>query len=324
MTFNFAPWAIDGARTAAGLARLASYAGGGGRSGVIRPLDLRVTALATPGPGLRIGAGGAMVLNHYLSNPDESYVVSNPASHTVLAATMPPSQPGTTYYLVCVVVGDPEFDQTGHPFMPSGALDPADAPDFEYVRVVIVPCPAGTTRFETLGYNYPAYALARLEVPANTTTITNAMITDLRDLSKARTSTEMLVGRPSHEFGFGTWLGAAWSTFSDFQPYINVPSWATRMQVLYHVGGLGNSGAAVGEVRGMVAGTSGPAETYDIDGASERTNLMAATDVNVSAYAGGQVQLYLEVRQLFDLPGYAFSDARTQIAYDVRFSEGIL
>lgn len=326
MTFNFAPWAIDGARTTAGLARLSAYASGGGRSGVIRPLDLRVKALSVPGNGLQIMAGGATILNHYLSDPDEAYVVSNPATHTVLASSMPSAKPASSYYLVCVVVGDPEFNQTGHPYMPSGPIDPALAADFEYVRVVIVPCDANTTRFEDLGYNYPAYALARLEVPANTTTITNAMIVDLRQLSKPRTESTLLLGRQTTQrvVDVNTSPGSIWINLTPaYLPFVSIPSWATRMQILTHVSGLGNQGAAVGELRTAHGTSVGPVETYDMDDVGSRTNLMTVFDQDVSAIAGSTIQLLIQARQLFDQVGYAFSDARTQIAFDVRFSETV-
>lgn len=327
MTFNFAPWAIDGARTSAGLARLASYASGGGRSGVIRPGDLSVSALAVPGQGLRITSGGANILNGYLSDPDEAYVVSNPAEHTVLAATMPPSVPGTSYYLVCVVVGDPEFDQTGHPFMPSGALTPEDAIDYEYVRIVVIPCSAGDDTFEDLGVSYPGYALARLEVPGSTTTITNAMITDLRELTKPRQELVLITGRnteTTHNLDTTTSPGSAWYDWIDFQPAITIPAWATRMQILTHVNGIGNSGDAVGNIRTVAGAGAGPIETLDIDAASARTGLMTGFDQDVSAISGTSITLKVQGRQLFDQPGFAFVDERTQVVFDVRFSENII
>lgn len=327
MTFNFAPWAIDGARTAAGLARLASYAGGGGRSGVIRPGDLKVTALAVPGQGLRISSGGAYVLNDYLTSPDESYVISNPASHTVLAASMPSSQPTTTRYLVCVVVGDPEFDQTGHPFMPAGDLDPIVALTYEYVRVVVLPCSSTDDHFDDLNKNYPGIALARLEVPANTTTITNAMITDVRELARPRSEQTLLSGRPTsvqQPLNTTTSPGSAWYEWVDFRPSITIPKWATHIQILTHITGIGNSGEAVAEARTVAGAAAGPVETIDVDAAAGRHGIMTVFEQNISAIAGTTIQLKIQGRQLFDLPGYVFVDERTQVVFDVRFTEDIV
>ena len=151
MTLDKAPWAINGAPANAGTARASAYAASGGQSGVVTPTDMRVTALAVPGQGLTISSGTAVVLNHYQSDPDQAYVVPNAGDHTVLAADMPPAVGAISYYLVCVVVGDPEFNQAGHPFMPSEPLSPEAALEFEYNRIVVVPCLATTKRFEELG-----------------------------------------------------------------------------------------------------------------------------------------------------------------------------
>ena len=48
MTLIHAAWAIDGARSTSALARTATYAIGGGHSGVVRAYDLKVTPLAVP------------------------------------------------------------------------------------------------------------------------------------------------------------------------------------------------------------------------------------------------------------------------------------
>lgn len=326
MTFNFAPWAIDGARSAAGLARLASYAAGGGRSGVVKPGDLRVTALAVPGNGVRIASGGATVLNHYLSDPDEAYVVSNPASHTVLETDMPSPQPGLAYYLVCIVVGDPEFNQTGHPYMPPGLLDPAEAPDFEYVRVVIVPCNAGTTRFEELGYNYPAYALARLEVPANTSTITNAMITDLRELAQARSHREVFMGTTA---AMQHLHSTVWTPWPGFNPTVFVPRWATRVMMTISLDGAWViDGSVNGGLAALFGGLQGATLAYDVDSLNySRFGFRVSVGADISAYAG--------TSQLLQLHGYkdpasaagflsTWDGGMTQVVYDVQFYEDIV
>ena len=324
MTFNFAPWAIDGARSTAGLARLASYAGGGGRSGVIKPGDLRVSSLAVPGDGIRIASGGAVVLNHYLSDPDEAYVVSNPASHTVLPVDMPPPTGGAAHYLVCVVIGDPEFNQAGHPYMPPGLLDPVEAADFEYVRIVIVPCPAGTTSFEQLGYNYPAYALARLEVPPGTSTITNAMIVDLRELSQARTHREVAMGTtvPGLELQSPDFV-----PFPTFAPSMQVPRWATKAVVTASLDGIwAFTGSVNGELRVVLGPFAGASLGYDVDAVNyERRGYRLALTADVQAYAGQNVTLQIQGRKLGGDAWLGSVDGLSvQVVYDVQFYEDIV
>lgn len=325
MTFNFAPWAIDGARTRASLARLAAYAGGGDRSGIIQPTDLKVTALSVPGQGLRVSSGGATVLNRYLSNPDESYVVSNPSTHTVLSADMPPAAAGTSYYLVCVVVGDPEFNQTGHPYMPAGILDPADAPDFEYVRVVVIPCSSTTTTFEQLNKSYPAYALARLEVPANTTTITNAMITDLRKMNRSRESSEVVYAQPVPSGSADNFDTETYKMIWGWRPAVAIPEWATHMTVRADITGLmhidpyvaGNMRVVVGEV---YAGPETIHEFTDGSGIEQRVAISAYWTGEITAFAGQGIYVAPEIRR-FVGPGLlqAGFDATTML--DIRFYE---
>lgn len=324
MTFNFAPWAIDGARTRAGLARLASYAAGGGRSGIIQPSDLRVTALAVPGQGLTVASGGATVLNHYLSNPDEAYVVSNPSNHTVLSGSMPPAQAALAYYLVCVVVGDPEFNQTGHPFMPAGLLDPADAPDYEYVRVVVIPCSAGVTTFEQLNKDYPGYALARLEIPANTTTITNAMITDIRSLANPRESSQGFFSQPVPSGSLDSFNVAEYKMIWGWRPWVSVPPWATHMTVRADVGGIMHIDPYLaGNMRVKVDNTNGPETIHELEdglGIEQRISISAYWDGVIAPLAGTSVPIAIELRR-FAGDGFLQAGFDTTTMLDVRFYE---
>lgn len=320
MTFTSAPWAVNGAQTTAALARLATYAFGGGRGGIVKPGDLKVSALGVPGNGLQIAAGGAIVLNRYQATPREAYTVSNPSTHTVLAADMPPSTPALSYYLVCVVVGDPEFSQTGHPFMPS-SIDPEDAPTYQYVRPVIVPCNSDTVTFDQLGLNYPAYALARLAIPASTTTITNAMITDLRELSKARESRVVLAGTPTT--GQQATSGGFVNTWNSYKPSVAIPVWATRVTVTVTISQVAAVNAVVGQLRAKLGTITSSNATYDFNdtGNAIRTTIVfTLADADVTALAGTTQQLSIESMRT---SGDGFLETRTgsQVIYDVQFSE---
>jgi hypothetical protein len=324
MTFNSAPWAIDGARTTAALARLATYTTGGGRSGVTKPSDLRVLPLTVPGNGLRITTGGATVLNHYLVSPDEAYVVSNPSTHTVLAADMPPAVPALSYYLVCVVVGDPEFNQTGHPYMPS-VVAPEDAATFEYVRIVIVPCNADTTSFEALGLNYPAYALARLEIPANTTTITSEMILDLRDLAQPRSQRDLNAFTPPDTHNL---IDAGWDTWPMVSGYtVSVPEWATKANIIATITGVAaTEGSTTGGIRILVSPAIGSPEVlYDIDtpaGAGfSREILVAAFSGDISSIAGTDTTIYVQGYRDAGSTAWLTTFPGSQLILDVEFSE---
>lgn len=328
MTFNNAPWAIDGARSTAALARLGVYATGGGRSGVVKPSDLRVLPLAVPGNGLRITSGAGIILNHYLDDPDEVYAAANPGTHTVLAADMPAAIGSTGYYLVCVVVGDPEFDQSGHPFMPT-TIAPEDAADFEYVRIVIVPCTAGTTSFEQLGYDYPAYALARLEIPPTTTTITSGMIVDLRELSQPRSQRKVFSQTFSVAYSLNYGDGSAsYHYWTEFSPSIAIPPWATKATIICTMSGiLATGGSTNGFTRAEIGGLVGPSVPYDEDpvpggySGGGKSTLVTAAELDVSSIAGTTTYLALQGSRDTGEPGYLTTWGGSQQIFDIQFDE---
>lgn len=324
MTFNFAPWAIDGARSTSALARSAVYASGGIRSGITKPSDLRVLPLEVPGNGLRITRGNATVLNWYQSDPSETYTVSNPALHVVPSADMPPAVAMTAYYLVCVVVGDPEFNQTGHPYMPGTPIPAELQADYEYVRIVVIPCASDATRFEDLGAAYPGYAMARLEIPPSTTTITGAMITDLRSMSQARTERVISMGQPSAaSVAMET---DVWKPLGDFQPFVQVPEWATHVDIIASVNGLTHVDPELfGQLRVDLGLDQSPFVYFEF----EDTDRPAGERVNVGVgYGAARVDLVANTSQQLKLQVNRISGAGslqiyagTTVIFDVFFSE---
>lgn len=325
MTFNNAPWAVDGARTTAALARQAVYASGAKDSGIVKPGDLKVSPLAVPGNGLRISAGSANILNWYQTSPNESYTVSNPSIHTVLSGDMPAAVPATSYYLVCVVVGDPEFNQSGHPYMPS-TVAPEDAADFEYVRPVIVPCDSTTTRFEQLGLDYPAYALARLTIPPSTTTITSDMITDLRQLSQPRTDRQLYIAQPTFQV-YGEQY-ETWAQMPNFAPTIHIPEWATHCTIVANLNSIGAVGDWYGRIRavfGEVNGLEITQGTLASGTASYRFNAMTVWTGDVTAWRGLDKVVKTEIIKTAPAPNnsgtYVSSNESSQVVFDVNFYE---
>jgi hypothetical protein len=253
MTFNKAAWAVDGALLNSALARSSTYATSSGAQGVTQGADLKVTQLGTPGPGLQIAAGTALVLNRYQTTPSQTYVVSNAAAHTVTSGEMPASNPSARSYVLAVVVGDPEFSQSGHPFMLASDPPSGQAAGFTYVRPVMISVSSGAT---TVPGNFPALPLARIDIPANTTTVTQAMITDLRQLVGRRTYTDMgsVVGPandPVNSTG-ATWERMPAATIVD----VVVPTWATEMRVIGYLEGVKISKAVQARIQPYIEGTS--------------------------------------------------------------------
>lgn len=234
MTFYNAAWAIDNATLRSALARVQAYAANSGAQGIVQSGDLKVGPLGTPGNGLTISAGSALVLNGYLgAGTDQMYTVSNPDVHTVSSGDMPSVSGSDQAYILAVVIGDAEFAQTGHPFM--GPSDPPSGEEatFQYVRPVMISCGATAT---TLSVGYPAIPLARINIPSGVSTITSGMITDLRSLSRPRTQLEM--GQATSD-GAHNVTNTAWQRVPAASCVtVDIPSWAVRAKVVGFVEGL--------------------------------------------------------------------------------------
>lgn len=333
MTFDNAPLAIDGAKLKSSLLRRGTFSGTNGASGIVNKADLKVTQLGTPGVGVLIAAGAGVVVNDYQTVPNESYVVSNPTAHTIPSGSMPVSSTSAQSFIVAVVIGDPDFSQTGHPFM--GADDPPAGQEetFTYVRPILIQVANNTVT--TLNVDYPALVLARIDRPANTTTILNSHITDLRKLANPRQSQQIFVS-PG-----GTWnnttprriaAGAAYADWGaqEYAPTVAVPPWATRAIVVTNVNGvrLADTSANVsGGVRTQLGTVAGQATSFDyaIGGGAIRDNLQTASSYDVSGIAGTTVALRVEGFE--NVPASPSNNqklalqAGSQQIFDVRFFE---
>lgn len=332
MTFDNAPSSIDGAMLTSALVRRGNYAGTSGSEGIVQKADLKVTQLGTPGVGVQIAPGVALVSNKYQTNPNETYVASNPGVHTIPSGEMPASNPSAKSYIVAVVIGDPDFSQTGHPWMLSTDPPSGEETTFQYVRATLIEVSAGAT---TLAGAFPAYPLCRIDIPANTTTIIDSYITDLRKLAMPRQSQEIFVsagnlwttGSPKYipaGSSFADW-GAA-----EFAPTVKVPSWAKRAIVCARVNGvaLADTSANVsGSIRAQLGSVVGPTTPFDIQvgGGAMRLNLEAAGTYDVTTIAGTNAALRIEGFE--NVPGSPTNNQKlrlingSQQIFDVRFFE---
>lgn len=334
MTFEKSAWAIDGALSTSALARREAYANGGGE-GVVLKDDLKVTQLSTPGVGVQIAPGVASVLNRYQSTINESYIVSNPTVHIIPSGQMPASNPSAKAYILAVVIGDPEFAQTGHPWMLASDPPSGEETTFEYVRPTLIEVSAGATSIP--GATYPYYALARINVPANTTTITNAMITDLRKLANPRQYQRMFASpgsayTPTVRYmasgaSYGNWSG---DSGGGYFPNVDVPIWAKRAVISGRVNGatiVNAHTSTAGNLRFQLGAVLGPDVSWNTANVAGpmRMNLEAAGEFDVTSVAGTNVTLLIEGRQT--APASPTTDQRirldsgSQVVIDVRFFE---
>ena len=168
MSFDSVPWFVGGgALHPAEAARLLAYAATSGAAGVVVAGDLAVTQLPTAGTSVRVAVGGAVIPNLYPGGGQQSYV-GRAASSTDVSVTATDSGSGRVD-LVVARIDDPFY----------GGTVPADVTVGPYVRIAIIENVTAGSADIPAGLAYPAIALARLDIPASTATITTPMITSL-------------------------------------------------------------------------------------------------------------------------------------------------
>lgn len=252
MAFDGVPWMIGGDQAvhSADVGRQLAYMASSGAAGVTLPTDLHTKQLATPGSAVRIARGGGVIPNTYPGAVAQSYVVRNP-EETEINVPATGSGGGATRYVI-VRVDDPQFN--------GGRLpdDPAKGP---YVFPELV---------STLdGIAFPYIPLCKIEQPKNTATITNAMITDMREVAVPRAKSEMrtyaLLSGDRAELksstgGDGAEGGQTWPrAVEDAWGEMEIPSWATRMKiVMMWAGARAPAGNAYGTLWVQVAPTVNP------------------------------------------------------------------
>lgn len=230
MAVDPVPWGVGGgAEHTPEIVRQSIYDSTGGAEGISSVGALLVRAQAVPNGTVRVYPGGALINNRYSGGSGQSYSARN-ATQTSVAITATGSAGGRTDAIVMRIL-DPQYE--GQP--------PANPNNFQYTRLEAITAPPGITRIEQLGLTYPAILLARVTIPVSTGAITNAMITDLREVANPKVR-ELVFPRPSVtmagltlnsrvEFPAGEWFPNAGGQDNNGAYYADVPLWATRMQI---------------------------------------------------------------------------------------------
>jgi hypothetical protein len=216
------PWAIGGqAQNSESVARTLAYLAMNGHEGVVSPGDLKVTAMTVPGSSVNVAAGVAGVLSK--TQAKQAYIGRNPTVDVRGIAST--GSGGGRSDMVIARILDPNVDGavTGMQF------DPALGP---FVITDVIPnVPQGATKLaQTSGAGMTAIELARIDVPANTQTITQGMITDLRTLANPQSATSNYAGTLN-----GQTVTLDVNVWRAFPPGpvsgIYVPPWATHAAI---------------------------------------------------------------------------------------------
>ncbi|MFJ4412973.1 hypothetical protein [Streptomyces sp. NPDC088925] len=280
-----------------------------GSQGVTEGNDLRVSPLTTPGAGVRVGDGSGVVRGAAWGQG--SYTQYNVGDASVPIA---PTGASARNDLVVLRVEDPEYE---------GGRDPAKD-DIGYFHVVsgvsatATAPPAGMT----------AIPLARIVLPANTATVTSAMITDLRKIANPRRDRKLYSYYPSTQtnltYSDNKWhnwpYGATWQ--------IPIPDWAVTAQVVVTIAGLRMSNGDVWARMQTVLGSDLGQDTWIDDNqgnVARRQTVVLGDTIRISAGQRGTTQkLSLQTYMYKDGSGDLSINSGTSVYADVEFTEGVI
>ncbi|MFF8769060.1 hypothetical protein [Kitasatospora sp. NPDC015120] len=221
-----------------------------GSQGITEGGDLKVRATPTPGPGVRVGNGSAIIRGNVFGQG--SYTQYNSGDHPVPIA--PTGATGRSD-LLCLRVEDPEYE---------GNRNPA-ADDIGYFHVI----PGVSATTTTVPPGMTAIPLARITQPPNCQTITDAMITDLRRIANPRSEHRVCTIGGFGYAPIGDEVGVWQENWpSGARVSFDVPYWATQASVITSLHGLRVSGSVFIGFRQTIAGVIGNEAQMDTDSVS--------------------------------------------------------
>ncbi|MFI7315686.1 hypothetical protein [Streptomyces venezuelae] len=278
-----------------------------GRQGVAGGEDLKVRPLETPGPGVRVGDGSALI--HGARPWQGAYTQSNIGDTVV---DVPPTGPVARTDLLVLRIEDPEFE---------GDRDPRrqEIGYFDLIQNIGAQDTAALREMT-------AIPLARLTIPRNTATITAEMITDLRRLANPRTERTLRTVHPTTTEKVppkhGQW--AAWPKEAAWE--LDVPAWATEAAIVVTLSGLrAEAGSVYAELRTRLGQRAAKPTVVDDDGTTTRRSSVTLADTLAvpPAYRGTRQHLAVEINQNDKYGDGDLTVAKgTTVTLDVAFTEG--
>lgn len=211
-------------------ARRLVYAATGGVEGVVGAGDLRVVPLAVPGGGVRVLTGSGLIRSQYVGGDTQTYMGTVYEQETVsIGATG--SGAGRSD-LVVMRVEDPFA--AGSPWDTPATVETAP---YIHIRVISGVSPSVRRVREVPGHeNDTAIALARIDLPASTGTVTAAHIVNLRENPTPRTArTLQRVNAPAENSDFTSATATHWPVVGI---PVEVPEWATHAFISGDLSGL--------------------------------------------------------------------------------------
>ncbi len=281
MTLVQPPMMVNGGNHSARAMRLMIRDLTRGRQGIAEAGDLKVRPLETPGAGVRVGDGSALI--HGVRPWQGAYTQTNIGDAVV---DVPPTGPFARTDLLVLRVEDPEYE---------GKRDPRQE-DIGYFHLV-----KGVDQDATVLREMTAIPLARITLPRNTAAVTADMITDLRRLANPRTERTLHTVHPTDTekvpAQHGQWANwpkeAAWD--------LDIPVWATKATIVVTLSGLrADAGSIYAELRTRLGEHNSPPTVVDDDGTTTRRAgvVLADTFTLPPAYRGTRQRLAVQINQI--------------------------
>ncbi|MFF3516124.1 hypothetical protein [Streptomyces sp. NPDC002573] len=281
-----------------------------GSQGVTEYNDLKVTQQTTPGARVQVGDGSGVVRG--ASWGQGSYTQYNVGSATVNIA---PTGAQARTDMVVLRVLDPEYE---------GSLNPAtdNIGFFDVVSNVSATAtqpPAGMT----------AIPLARIALPANCATVTDAMITDLRQIANPRRTRKLYTAFPGNPLVRLTYQDNQWHTWPTAARWnVDVPAWAVTAKIVTTLAGLREDSANVfAQMRQVIGTVQGQGTAIDDDqgAGTRRSTVVVADSLTIPAAMRGTTQaLYLQTYMSKSETGNLGVDNGTSLITDIEFEEGVI
>jgi hypothetical protein len=316
---------VLGGIVSASIARMLAYQATGGQEGVAGTGDWRVHQTTVASGSVRIDAGGGIMVNRYPGVKNESCVARS-GDETVIA--IPANGGGSTRYdLVIARVDDWNFPGA----QPVPGTLPTDTVPVAKSQV-ITGVSSSTKTAKQLNLNYPAIALARIAMPAGGSSVTDAIITDLRRKAVPRRERMTKQGNSTGTPQAGAVnaltnsayaAGDAWPDAASFA--IEVPEWATKAIVRADVtAAILKAGNASGQfIMTMNDANASEYSSYDENytGSPHRTNLLTTGQITIPEEVRGTTATFRLKGRRTSGSGYLDADSFTATILDIEFLE---
>lgn len=307
------------------LHRLLSYVSFEGQEGVVGNTDCRVTEMDTPGGSVWVHPGAFAIINRALNSNFEAY--ANYIDEVVPVPVAQTDSSGSRSDMLIIRVENPEI--SGEPW-----LDPASPTEGPYNSFHIIQNVDPTAyRLVDQGTGWTGIPLCRIDIPANTATITQDMIQDLRsliDMGGTRVTEVHIatnVYADNKAFIDHDTLPGSNDSFVDFPSSANwqvpVPTWATGVDIMcfYNAHTLGH---VWGWSRIVFDGNNSVATTFDDNQGGSgaggyRVWINSSSTMNVPQASRGTVaEIKLQAKQNAG-SGFTLADLDTPSGTSVTF-----